>query len=76
MTIMLIVTSSIVAAPVIVGPVIVGLVNVLFVSVCVATKLTSSDEAPGGSVSVFVTPALCGCACIFCPWAFRSYRSS
>ena len=42
----------------------------LLVNVCVATVLTSSPLPPAGSVRVFVTPALCGCACIVWAWAF------
>jgi len=43
-------------------PVMVGEVSDLLVSVCVATVLTSSASPSAGSVRVFVTPALCGCA--------------
>ena len=46
---------------------ILGDVKVLFVKVSVDTNDTNVELAPAGSVSVFVTPALWGCAITICP---------
>ena len=46
---------------------IIGVVKVLFVSVSSETKDTKVELAPAGRVSVFVTPALWGCAITICP---------